>query len=172
MQKIPGRVFFVCGCFYKCYNMFMKIISNKQRNQWAIMCVVTGILVIYLSAFYIYMFQQGNKADSIINYIKEDPIGVYFMINSFLLTIYGFLLWNKKIYYYNIISIILFISVVIGWLVPTIASIVLSGFFIPISGGPITIPLFHVAVIGSFISSINRLRGKTKYEDEVIINNQ
>lgn len=148
----------------------MKIILDKKRNRWAIFCIIVGILAVWLTIVHI-ILRVGNfpmylDFSELYN-LRNSPMDIYFFANSILIVFLGMFLNFKKYPLYTIGSIVLFLSVFVGWFVPGVAVEAVLGLLCWQYGGTIIVPLFHVVVIGSFTSAIKRWRGKTKYEGEI-----
>jgi hypothetical protein len=150
----------------------MQIILDKKRNRWAIFCIIVGLLAVWLTIVHLTL-RVGNFPYylnfSEFDNLRNSPMDIYFFANSILIVFLGMFLNFKKYILYTIGSIVLFISVLIGWFVSDVAIDVVLGFAAWEYGGTIIVPLFHVVVIGNFISAIKRWRGKTKYEDEISV---
>lgn len=150
----------------------MQIILDKKRNRWAILCIIIGLLAVWLTIVH-YTVRVGNFPFylnfSKLPNLRNSPMDIYFFANSILIVFLGMFLNFKKYLLYTVGSIVLFLSVLVGWFVPDVATEAIIGFLVWLYGGTIIVPLFHVVVIGNFISAIKRLRGKTKYEDEISV---
>jgi hypothetical protein len=148
----------------------MQIILDKKRNRWAIFCIIVGLLAVWLTIVHLTLrignFPMYLDFSEFYN-LRNSPMDIYFFANSILIVFLGMFLNFKKYILYIVGSIVLFLSVFVGWFVPGVATEVGLGFLCWQYGGTIIVPLFHVVVISNFISAIKRLQGRTKYEGEI-----
>lgn len=157
----------------------MEIILNKKRNKWANFLIITGVLSFWLTIAY---FAQPNPMGrgGYLDFKSLYEVSgahlnmvIYFFTNSVAVILLGVFLKFKRNKIYSTLAIFLFISVIIGWAFPLVQEAVFSGLtFGIVYGGPLIIPMFHVAVVGSFLATLKRLRGKAIYEDSGLVTNE
>lgn len=144
----------------------MKIISNKRREAYALVVFLTGIGVSILTYFYI-KENHGNA----------QWVNIYCIFNSFLTIGSGILLLYKKIKAYNIFALILGLSVLVGFFIPTdfissyslvrtisVELTVLGVYFGSIYGGFISVPLFLFNSFYGLYKVILSRKGRITYE--------